>query len=129
MHATIPLPSGRLVQCAICLLALLWSVPSVAETPAKIADCRVESGAVTKFAGKCRFMLDGDTGSFSLDNADHQSPLYGHILTVSVSVVSPGIAEVYGLTDAGNNSRWGEAKRSTRERACWIGSDFKVCAR
>jgi hypothetical protein len=117
------------VVMSTCLGARPWSVASLAETRAKIADCRIESGGVTKFAGKCRFMLDGDAGSFSLDSTDHQSPLYGRILTVSVSVISPGIAEVFGLTGAGNSSHWGKAERSTRERACWIGSDFKICAR
>jgi hypothetical protein len=120
------------VACVVmltCLGARPGSVASLAETRAKIADCRIESGGMTEFAGKCRFALDGDAGSFSLDSTDHQRPLYGGILAVSVSVISPGIAEVFGLTDAGNNSRWGKAERSTRERACWIGSDFKICAR
>lgn len=26
------------------------------------------------------------------------------------------------------NSRWGEAKRSSQDKACWVGGDFKVCA-
>src|ERR1700674_1162939 len=98
MRRTMPLASSRLMQRAICLwllLPLLWSVSSLAETRAKIADCRIESGGVSEFAGKCRFMLDGDTGSFSLDSTDHQSPLYRRILVVSVSVVSAGAAEVF----------------------------------
>jgi hypothetical protein len=121
----------RIAEAIVCVVMLtcLGARPWSAETRAKIADCRIESGGMTEFAGKCRFMLDGDAGSFSLDRTDHQGPLYGRTLTVSVSVISPGIAEVFGLTDAGNNSHWGKAERSTRERACWIGSDFKICAR
>jgi hypothetical protein len=45
-----------------------------------------------------------------------------------VQIVQPGVAEVRGLTRAGINSRWGSAQRSKRDRACWRGSDFWVCA-
>jgi hypothetical protein len=47
---------------------------------------------------------------------------------ISVSVVRPGVAEVRGLTKRGINSRWGEARRSKSNRACWVGEDFKICA-
>jgi hypothetical protein len=32
------------------------------------------------------------------------------------------------LTDEGINSRWGRAIRSRRDRACWVGEDFTICA-
>ena len=44
----------------------------------------------------------------------------------SASRSSPGVAEVRG--DPGRiNSRWGEARRSRRDRACWVGEDFSIC--
>lgn len=36
---------------------------------------------------------------------------------------------VRGLTSEGINSRWGEAKRSKKDKSCWIGEDFKICAK
>jgi hypothetical protein len=78
--------------------------------------------------GACRFTREKG-GSFALASADRDKPLFGEILTVSVSIVSPDVAEVRGLTMRGNNSRWGAACRSPRDRACWEGSDFRICAR
>ena len=79
-------------------------------------------------SGTCRFTSEKG-GSFALANADRDKPLFGEILTVSASMVSPNVAEVRGLTMRGNNSRWGAARRSTRDRACWEGPDFRICAR
>ena len=79
--------------------------------------------------GKCRFTPD-EGGSFSLEHADPKRTIFfSEITTVSVSVISPGVAEVRGLTRQGINSRWGEARRMANDRACWQGSDFKICAR
>jgi hypothetical protein len=88
----------------------------------------VESAGKVELNGPCRFKSEAG-GSFRLENVDRAKPLFGQTLTVSVSIVSPDAAEVRGLTAQGNNSRWGAARRSTRDRACWDGSDFSVCAR
>jgi hypothetical protein len=109
------------------LLALPLS--AAAQTSGKLATCRIESGGKVELSGKCRFIPEGRGGSFSLAHADGRKPLYGTILSVTVSVVSPGVAEVRGLTRDGINSRWGEARRSNQDRACWAGSDFRICAR
>lgn len=79
--------------------------------------------------GPCRFLPEGKGGSFSLAALDERAPLYPGILTVTVSVTGPGKAEVRGLTAEGIASRWGEARRSKADPACWTGSDFEVCAR
>jgi hypothetical protein len=79
--------------------------------------------------GPCSFLAEDRDGSFSLAALDGKSPLYPGILVVSVAVVAPGQADVRGLTAGGINSRWGEARRSKADPACWIGSDFEVCAR
>ncbi len=102
--------------------------PTHGQPTGKVADCRVGSGGKVVFAGKCRFVPDGPRGSFALSSVRGDVPLYGSILVVTVTILQPGVAEVRGLTRAGVNSRWGEARRSTRDRACWVGSDFRVCA-
>ena len=65
----------------------------------------------------------------ALNAADGKSRLYGEILDVSVLIMAPGEAEVRGLTAHGINSRWGPAKRSAQDAACWVGADFRICAR
>ncbi|TAK59674.1 hypothetical protein [Methylobacter sp.] len=67
-------------------------------------------------------------GSFSLRNADKSKTILEGITDVSVYIIEKDIADVRGVTTDGINSRWGEAKRSTKDKACWIGSDFKICA-
>ena len=123
------IPQRALPILAVGLLALAPAAESLAEGAGKIATCRVESAGKVEVNGPCRFRPDGGAGSFTLENRDRQKALYGSILSVTVSVVSPGMAEVRGLTRQGVNSRWGEAKRSNDDRACWIGADFKICAR
>ena len=46
---------------------------------------------------------------------------------VTVSIIEPGLAEVRGLTETGINSRWGTARQSTDDPACWDGADFQLC--
>lgn len=84
----------------------------------------VIAGSV-RYAGKCDFLKSG--ASFSLSPIG-RAAFPGGINPVSVAVVGPGIAEVRGLTRDGINSRWGEARRSKRDSACWEGSDFRICA-
>ena len=118
-----------LTAIAAALLSLTLAVQGLAQSSGKIASCRVESAGKVEVNGPCKFTPEGTAGSFTLENRDPQKALYGSILMVTVSVVSPGTAEVRGLTRRGINSRWGEAKRSSEDRACWAGSDFKICAR
>lgn len=108
-------------------LIILFAVATTAQAADKIAKCEIESGAVKVFNGKCKFMAEAG-GSFSLSNFT-EKPLFDEVTIVSVTIVGKGIAEVRGLTISGNNSRWGEAKRSAKDSACWVGSDFKICAR
>ncbi len=110
------------------------SAPAVAAPKGTTVLCTIrspgEDGKMrVDFDGPCRFLPDGKGGSFSLSALDGDSPLYGGILDVSVTVVAPGKAEVRGLTSLGINSRWGEARRSKNDPACWTGSDFEICAR
>ncbi|WP_107670602.1 hypothetical protein [Cyanothece sp. BG0011] len=77
------------------------------------------------FRDQCIFEQFGGNGSFSIWA---KSGLIAERESISVSIVQPGIAEVRGLTTAGINSRWGEARRSKSDQACWVGNDFTICA-
>jgi hypothetical protein len=53
---------------------------------------------------------------------------YG-VTDLSVTPISPGKAEVRGLTERANNSRWGEARHRVGLWDCWVGEDFGICVR
>ncbi|MEO6339689.1 MAG: hypothetical protein ABIO39_06600 [Caulobacteraceae bacterium] len=108
------------------LMVVLTMIGSTAlAAPAgKLARCAIQTGDGA-YAGPCLFLL-GPKGSFGLEAAKTRR-LVGAITSLSVEMVGPNVAEVRGLTLDGINSRWGEAKRSKRDPACWQGSDFSVC--
>jgi len=108
-------------------LAILFAVATTAQAADKTVKCEIESGTMKVFNGKCKFMSEAG-GSFSLSNFS-EKPLFDEVEIVSVTIIEKGLAEVRGLTTRGNNSRWGEAKRSSKDPACWVGADFKICAR
>ena len=111
----------------LAILALTLAFATSALAGGKTAKCEITSGNETVSHGKCQFQPEGD-GSFSLSLAD-EKPLYGEIVMVSAYIVESGVAEVRGLTTSGINSRWGQARRSARDKACWVGEDFRICAR
>lgn len=92
---------------------------------ARPARCVVLGNGMTPFRGTCKFTPDVG-GSFAIDPIG--KPGFDGVTSIGVAIVSPGVAEVRGLTRDGINSRWGEAKRSKSDPACWLGSDFKICA-
>lgn len=92
----------------------------------EVAQCLIKQSGVTTYAGDCAFHLERG-GSFSIKRSDDE-PIQPGVTDISVSIVSPGVAEVRGLTTDGVNSRWGAATRSTVDGACWTGSDFEICA-
>ncbi len=77
------------------------------------------------FRDQCIFEQFGGNGSFSIRA---MSGLIVNRESINVYIIKPGMAEVRGLTTAGINSRWGEARRSNSDQACWIGDDFTICA-
>jgi hypothetical protein len=113
---------------AFCALAFPIAGAASVQARGRVVDCYVESAGKIKANGKCLFTGEKG-GSFSLENVDYDRPLFGEIQVLSVSIESSGISEVRGLTSRGNNSRWGPARRSSSDSACWQGSDFKICAR
>jgi hypothetical protein len=120
--------AGFVAAFAFCTLAFPIAGEAGANTRGLIVDCHVESAGKIKLNGKCLFRRE-KRGSFALENVDRDKPLFGEILVLSVSIESSDIAEVRGLTIRHNNSRWGPARRSSSDGACWQGSDFKICAR
>ena len=102
------------------LAALL--LPAAAE--ARTARCVVQSAGAPIWRGPCDFVPDRN-GSFGIQPLRGRFP--GGISDISVGIIAPGVAEVRGLTPAGINSRWGEARRSRRDKACWAGEDFRIC--
>lgn len=115
------------------IAGFLWAASSAAAL--RQARCKISSdeGGLLLDA-PCAFSADR-TGSFTLD------PVRGKylipprqrgdqgILSLTLDVISVGVGEVRGLTSEGINSRWGQAIRSKSDRACWVGSDFRVCVR
>jgi hypothetical protein len=120
--------TGLSVRLAALLVPAIMLAAPQAAARSKPASCRIESNGKVAFRGRCLFTAERG-GSFSLGPARGSGPLYGSILAVNVTIVGRGVAEVRGLTRGGINSRWGRAVRSKRNRACWVGSDFRVCAR
>lgn len=93
---------------------------------AEVARCLIKQSGVIAFSGDCEFHLERG-GSFSIRRSDDE-PIQPGVTDIYVSIVSPGVAEVRGLTTDGINSRWGAATRSSVDGACWTGSDFEICA-
>ena len=113
-----------LAGAALCASLLIGNTAQ-----ARDARCDIMQGGQRVVNGVCDFEADGRDGSFALSARNKRGVLFGGVLTVTVSVISPGVAEVRGLTRAGINSRWGEARRARNDPACWTGADFRVCAR
>ena len=99
--------------------------PAQAQAPDRGARCVISTEGYLTYRGPCRFYPEG-AGSFTVTPMRGTFP--GEVTGISVSISERGVAEVYGLTPAGAASRWGTAVRSRRDRACWNGPDFSVCA-
>lgn len=93
----------------------------------RVIDCQIDSGNYVVYSGRCLFMPQRG-GSFTLAHYRYGKALTSYLSSVNVYIVRRGVAEVRGLTTSGINSRWGEATRSYRDRACWVGDDFRICA-
>jgi hypothetical protein len=91
----------------------------------KLARCMID-GSGNKYQGPCYFQAEKG-GSFTLKAAKPYHNIFGAML-VTVAKTGPEQAEVRGLTDAGINSRWGDVRRSRKDRACWVGDGMTICA-
>ena len=107
---------------SLTLVQGVWLTP--AGSSESTVRCVLGNGTTEVFDGKCIFILDSD-GSFAL-----MTPNNDYIMgasPISVRITKPGHAEVRGLTAYGINSRWGPAKRSEKDKACWLGDGFSIC--
>ena len=113
-----------LATAALGLAAGISLATAPAEAKPRPARCVIDAAGAPRWSGACQFDAQRG-GSFTI------TPPRGHfqnrVTSISVSIVRPGLAEVRGVTHAGIKSRWGEARRSPRDRACWVGSDFSIC--
>ena len=81
---------------------------------------------MTPYQGNVRLFVPRRGGSFSID-AESENAGFDSVTMISVSSFRRASPKCRGLTRDGISSRWGEAKRSKTDPACWIGSDFKIC--
>ena len=109
----------------LCALAVVIVSEGEAEANPREARCLLKAAGAPDYRGPCRFSPE-EKGSFTIEPAGRRAFANG-VTSISASMISPGLAEVRGLTREGINSRWGEARRSKRDRACWLGSDFSIC--
>ena len=109
------------------LFLVISSFSSINLAAEKVVRCQIDSNGNPSFSGKCLFIPD-QGGSFSLGNTNKSKPIIKGVTVISVSILEKDEADVRGLTIDGINSRWGEAHRSVTDKACWVGTDFKVCA-
>ena len=111
---------------ALLAAATATAVSAPAEAQNRAARCVIVSNGLATYRGPCVFIPDGG-GSFTVaPPRGRRFP--GEVTGISVYIEEPGVAQVHGLTPTGPASRWGTAVRSRRDRACWNGPDFAVCA-
>ncbi len=116
----------KIALAAAAASATALSLAATAYAEPRQARCVISSSEGSRYAGPCRFQAERG-GSFTVSPARGRS-FPGGVSSISVAVGGRGEADVRGLTRDGINSRWGAATRSRRDRACWVGSDFSVCA-
>jgi hypothetical protein len=113
---------------AIIRLAALGCFLSPTLGHAKEAQCVIENEGQT-FEGPCNFRAEKG-GSFTITPIDPAWPFFDAYASITVQVTAPGYAqEVRSLSadPSPSNSRWGDARRSTSNKACWVGRGFKIC--
>ena len=116
----------KTILAAAAAVAALAALPAAAQSQGRGARCVIVSNGQPTYRGPCTFIPDGG-GSFTVA-PPRRREFSGGQTGINVSITEPGVAEVYGLTPTGPASRWGTAVRSRRDRACWNGPDFSVCA-
>jgi len=107
----------------------------------KRATCQIDLTGRTVYKGGCNFE-SSTGGSFAISNFDTATGRIDSLQEIFVEIESQGQATVYGMDRTHSIKPWGSAKRSTKQKACWIGEldineegleplddySFKVCA-
>lgn len=110
------------------IAALVAGIAVVPPAQAKIARCVVTVEDRLIMNGPCNFQAEGGDGSFSLGAVNPRAWLAPEVGSLALWVSKPGHAEVFVVAERA--SRWGAARRSRNDKACWIGRAgfFKICA-
>lgn len=120
------------VTCFAVFAFLLSFTESFAENTAENeynsrrgAICTISSSGEEYVVDDCivTYGVSDEYGWIFLERKDAK-PLLEEILLISVYETAPDKAQVSGVTQNGNNSRWGEA---TKQNDCYAGSDFRIC--
>lgn len=114
-----------LAQLSALTLFLAATLPP-GHTNAREAHCLIRQNGAVAYAGRCQFR-PGPSGSFTIRHPDGITIL-PDITDISLTLLAAGVAEVRGLTTAAIHSRWGTARRSRSDPACWRGREFEICA-
>lgn len=120
---TTELNMKKLNLCLILSFGLLSTFPVLAQ--AKEATCQIDESGQTRYKGKCNFQPQGG-GSFYISHPNIIKKLKVEGLMVIIEGKNQAVVQATNL--GGGGSMWGEAVRSQKQKACWVGSDFKVCA-
>ena len=108
------------------VLSIMLGLAFSANSAERIVKCEIVSPP-QKFKGDCRFLAEKG-GTFSLLSTTGANFGRTDIQAVTVAIIGKDLAHVRGSQGGAINSAWGEAKRSPKEKACWIGDDFRICA-
>lgn len=112
----------RLLFGPVLLLLAMLAAPSA--DAARPARCVIDVAGAPRWSGSCLFEAERG-GSFTVTPT--RGRFQNGVGAISLHIIARGEGEVRGLTSGGINSRWGPARRSTRDRACWVGEDFSLC--
>lgn len=110
--------------CLALSVAVLTTCPVLTQAKTKSAVCQIDEGGQTRYKGKCNFEPQGG-GSFYISHPDITKKVKVSGLTIMIEKKDQAIVEA--TKPSGGGSIWGEAYRSQQQKACWVGSDFRIC--
>ena len=91
----------------------------------EIITCEVDRQGKTLFKGKCLFTAQSG-GSFYLSGKNISRNIGAEGMMVWID--AKNTAFVQSIKFNGGVLNWGKATRSNKQKACWVGDYFKVCA-
>lgn len=102
-------------------------ISPIASAAGKTAKCQIDENGKTIYKGKCTFTPQGN-GSFYLSGTSLSKSI--GLEGLMVWIEEKNVAVVQGPKFRGGAETWGQAVRSTTQKACWVGegNSFKVCA-
>ena len=116
----------------LSVAAIVFAMMITGKADAKPARC-VITGEGHSYSGPCNFTVSKG-GGFMIQAPSRKSLFLGSYSDMIVDVTSPGQADVVqlGLPYSGGgggqaHALWGPSQRSTTEKACWVGEDYKIC--